>query len=180
MKSEVMKIIEKVYVKKNYEFFVNKCKTTIKLPDAITSFLKGNGFDILEFHENLEASKKWCIKFKEFQLGEFKVSYCTTIEISKIERLFYIQHEFSVPNMDDKKIEPLLEGFGSHPYTTEQASVYDKIIVELIKLGYLELSYKEMNEVVNLDFEKKLESIYGEQPTIEGLIFHDIMDINMK
>lgn len=179
MKNEVKKIIEIVYVKKNYEFFVNKCNTMIELPDAVTAFANGSGFNILEFHENLEPSKKWCIKLNEFQLGEFRVSYRTNVEISKIGPFFYIQHEFSVPNRDEKSIEPTLDGFGSQPYTMEQASLYDKIVTELTSLGYLELSYNEMNEVVNFDFEKKVESIYGEQLTVEGLMFHDIMEISI-
>lgn len=180
MNNEIMSIIKTVYLKKDYEFFIRKCKEVINLPHEITTYLGSCGFDVIEFHEICEPSKKWCIKLGDFRKDEFKVSYCTNLEVSKIGPFFYVQHEFAVPNLDERRIEQTLDGFSSQPYSMEQASLYDKIVEEFTNLGYYELSYREMNEVVNIDFDRNLESIYGEQLTVEALLFHDILELSQQ
>lgn len=178
MIDEIKSIIERVYENKDYKFYGKKCKDVINLPESIVSYVENRSYKVIDFYEVNEASKKWSFKLKDFELGEFKVSYKTSLEISKIGPFFYIQHEFSVYNLDTDKIQQTLDGFDSEPFTKEQASLYDKIKVVLNRMGYIELSYMEMNEVVLENIQSHHESIYGNQLTVEGLIFHNVLDIS--
>ena len=113
-------------------------------------------------------------------MGEFEVTYTIVLEISKIASLFYVQHEFRVTNKHNNAIEPVLEGFGGQPYTKNQLEIHNKIASILEKNGYEELFYSDMIEVF-LGLEELSEfNIFGNQATVENVLFHDIYDLESK
>jgi len=170
--------IKRIYRKKDYKFFVTKCNEELVLPKELDNYIKEQGYKLIGIFDNQSPSRRWYCYFSDFVKGEFKVSYKTMFEISKIAPLFYIQHEFEVENKDNNKINPVLDGFDSRPYTREQAELNDEIISVLSKYGYKELSFSEMNEVV-VDIKMPEDvSVFGPQVTVEHLLFNDVLDLS--
>lgn len=170
--------INRIYRKKDYKFFVTKCNEKLELPKELDNYTKEQGYKLIGIFDNQSPSRRWYCYFDDFVKGEFKVSYKTMIEISKIAPLFHIQHEFEVENRDNNKINPVLDGFDSQPYTREQAELNDEIISVLNKYGYKELSFSEMNEVV-VDIKMPEDvSVFGPQVTVEHLLFNDVLDLS--
>ena len=163
---------------KNYKLFVSKCNEGLRLPEELDNYIKDQGCKLIEIFDNQNPSRRWYCYFSDFIKGEFKVSYKTMFEISKIAPLFYVQHEFEVENKDYKKLNPVLDGFDSQPYTKEQAMLYDEIVLVLSKYGYKELSFAEMNEVVGDIKMPEDVSVFGPQVTVEHLLFNDVLDLN--
>lgn len=170
--------IKRIYGKKDYKFFVTKCNEELELPKELDSYIKEQGYKLIGIFDNQSPSRRWYCYFSDFVKGEFKVTYKTMFEISKIAPLFYIQHEFEVENKDNNKINPVLDGFDSQPYTMEQAELNDEIMSVLSKYGYKELSFSEMNEVV-VDIKMPEDvSVFGPQVTVEHLLFNDVLDLS--
>lgn len=170
--------INRIYRKKDYKFFVTKCNEELELPKELDNYIKEQGYKLIGIFDNQSPSRRWYCYFSDFVKGEFKVSYKTMFEISKIAPLFHIQHEFEVENKDNDKINPVLDGFDSQPYTKEQAELNDEIISVLSKYGYKELSFSEMNEVV-VDIKMPEDvSAFGPQVTVEHLLFNDVLDLS--
>lgn len=178
MKKQIQNVIEKIYINKDYKFFIEKCKSNIRLSQSIIDRASDLECQIIDFNEVNESSKRWCFKFKEYQKGNLEIVYKTILDVSKITQVFYIQHEFSVKNNDENCMSQTLDGFDSQPYTIQQSLIYEEVVKELEEKGYIELSYSEMNEVVwNID-QISNKSVFGSQVTVENLIFHDYLDIN--
>ncbi len=180
MKETIKETIKKIYIDKNYNFFLEKCATNLILPKEIEICSKNYNYKIVEFFEDKEPSKKWSFHSEKLIMGEFEVTYTIVLEISKIASLFYVQHEFRVTNKDNNAIEPVLEGFGGQPYTKNQLEIHNKIASILEKNGYEELFYSDMIEVF-LGLEELSEfNIFGNQATVENVLFHDIYDLESK
>ncbi|GAA0086257.1 hypothetical protein UT300007_26960 [Clostridium sp. CTA-7] len=169
--------INRIYRTNDYKFFVTKCNKELELPKELDKYIKEQGYKLIGIFDNQSPSRRWYCYFSDFVKGEFKVLYKTMFEISKIAPLFYIQHEFEVENKDNNKINPVLDGFDSQPYTKEQAGLNDEIVSVLSKYGYKELSSSEMNEVVvDIKIPEDV-SVFGTQATVEHLLFNDILDL---
>lgn len=170
--------INRIYRSKDYEYFIDKCNEELTLPEELGRFISEKGYKLINIKDNKNPSRRWYCYFNEFTKGEFKVSYKTMFEISKIAPLFYVQHEFEVENKDDNKISPVLDGFDSQPYIKDQEVLYDKIASVLGKYGYIELSFAELNEVVG-DIKMPDEVVvFGPQITVEHLLFKDVLDLS--
>lgn len=171
-------IITRIYRKKDYKFFADKCKEELWLPEELNNYIKEQGHKLIGIFDNQSPSRMWYCCFNDFIQGEFKASYRTMVQVSKIVPLFYVQHEFEVENKDYNKINPVLDGFDSQPYTKEQALLYDEIASLFNKYGYKELSFDEMSEVVRDINMPEDVSIFGPQVTVEHLLFNDILDLS--
>jgi hypothetical protein len=170
--------INRIYRKKDYKFFVTKCNEELELPKELDNYIKEQGYKLIGIFDNQGPSRRWYCYFNDFVKGEFKVSYKTMFEISKIAPLFYMQHEFEVENKDNNKINVVLDGFDSQPYTREQAELNDEIISVLSNYGYKELSFSQMNEaVVDIKMPEDV-SVFGPQVTVEHLLFNDVLDLS--
>lgn len=170
--------INRIYRKKDYKFFVSKCCEELELPKELDNYIKEQSYKLIGIIDNQNPSRRWYCYFNDFVKGEFRVSYKTMFEISKIAPLFYIQHEFEVENIDYNKINPVLDGFDSQPYTKEQATFYDETVSVLSKYGYKELSFTEMNEVVEDIKMPEDVNVFGPQVTVEHLLFNDVLDLS--
>jgi hypothetical protein len=170
--------ITRIYRNRDYRFFITKCREKLLLPEEMDRYIKEQEYKLVGIYDNQNPSRRWYCYSNDFVKGEFKVSYKTMIEISKIAPLFYVQHEFEVENKDCNKINPVLDGFDSQPYTKEQAVLYDKIASVFNRYGYKELLYSDMNEVVGDILMPEDVSIFGPQVTVEHLLFNDVLDLS--
>ena len=177
MKELLNDIIKKIYINKEYKYFKDKCKEKLEFNKEFNTKVEAYVKDIVE--ENIEGfpSQRWYFKFDNYEDGQFRVSYMTLVQISKISHIFYIQHEFAVENYDRDKMCPVLDGFGTEPYIKNQANLYEIIKEHLEKKGYTEIDYSQFNEVVLNVENDSANIINGEKYSVEELIFNDMLDI---
>ena len=63
------------------------------------------------------------------------------------------------------------------PYIKEQYDFYDRISKSLVSIGYSEISYAELTEVVyGVSFPEGVK-IFGPQVTVEYALFHDLLEL---
>lgn len=174
MKDTIKNTIDKIYFKKEKEFFINNCIKKIELPEEFNLLLSNNEINVITGREEAFPSKKYYIEFEPFVKGEFRIKYQTIIQISKIIPIFYIQHEFDVDNKDENSMGSSLSGFDGQPYTKHQYDFQERLLKILNEAGFTELSYSEINEVVcGLNFPEGV-NIFGSQVTVEQALFNDV------
>ncbi|PEJ30943.1 hypothetical protein [Bacillus pseudomycoides] len=70
-----------------------------------------------------------------------------------------------------------LDGYDVQPYTFQQPELDQMINKTLRQVGYTDLSYAEINEVVEgVQFPEGV-TLFGSQLTVEYALFHDVLDI---
>lgn len=177
MKEIVRQDIERIYLKKDYDYFKFKCLEPLGVPDDFYELLSGGeNYDEVSGGP-IAPSLMWYVYFKDVVKGEFKVAYTTMLEISKVAPVFHIQHQFMVDNEDPNRISPDLDGFSGEAYSKSQFEFHEKVSKYLINQGYFELTYAEMNEVVcGLEMPKGIK-IFGPQITVETALFRDVFEI---
>lgn len=178
MNNLVREVVESFYHQEDKLGYLLKCQRTIEIPIELTIFLNNNNIK-LQPHSTGDVwpSCKWTFGHEDYCKGEFRVSYSSLLMVSKLAPLYYLHHEFQVNNKDEQKMSPTLDGFDEQPYTWTQAEL-ESIIKESFKeLGYEQLSYKEMNEVLQgIRFGDDVD-LFGPQVTVEYALFHDVLEI---
>lgn len=169
----VKECIEKVYEKKDYQYFKNRCK---EIPPYLNRLEEITYNMCRESHvsqlENEPAIEVW-FQFDSFIDQKFVVEYKTLLKISKIADVFVFQHEFCVENCDPNRMSPVLDGFGPEPYTISQGILERTVTHYLESENLHKLLLPEMDEVIeNLEIPTK--SIFGNQMTIENALFRDL------
>jgi hypothetical protein len=178
MNALVKEVVESLYKPKNESEFLSRCRKTFGLPKELLSSLSNNHIKI-DPHNlgDVWPSCKWTFVQKDYCEGEFRVSYSSMLMVSKLAPLYYLHHEFQVDNKDDQKMSPTLDGFDVQPYTQTQAELESLIKESFTKLGYEQLSYNEMNEVLyGIHFGEDVD-FFGPQVTVEYALFHDVLEI---
>lgn len=123
------------------------------------------------------TSSKIMFEFKKYRKDEFEVAYRSTLLISRLVPIFYLQHEFQVENKDTDRMTPVLDGFGIQPYTGKQQELDDLIKNVFFARGYTTLSDRELHEAVpELAFIQPV-SFFGSQVTVEHILFFDLLDL---
>jgi hypothetical protein len=177
LKNIVRDVINRVYIKKDHDYFKHKANSVLELPEKLYQISKNNTKVVGGKDGSGEVSVDWYIHFPKVIKGEFSALFTTVLKISKIIPIFYIQHEFAVENRDEKKIEPKLEGFSGQPYSIAQFDMHNSLVECLGNLDYVELSYSEMNEVISGISIPQETRIFGEQMTVETALFRDVYDL---
>lgn len=176
----VIEAIDRIYRKYDHDFFRSSCKENFELPLELKNYIESQGLALIDMFDNECPSRTWYISFKDYIKGEFKVSYKTMLQVSKITPLFYVQHEFSVENKDENSMTSELDGFDEQPYNKGQAELHDRICASLGEKRYIQLAYSEANEVISdLNMPEDV-TVFGPQVTVESLLFRDVFDICNK
>lgn len=168
---------KRIYINKDYQYFINKCEDKLDFSGEFNSKVRTYVKDVIE--ENIKGfpSQRWYFTFDHYENGEFKASYRTLLQISKIVPIFYVQHEFEVENYDSNKMCPVLDGFGTEPYIKNQAILHEIIKEYLESAGYFEIDYSQINEVIINVENNSFNIIKGEKYTVEDLMFNDMLDL---
>ncbi len=178
MRSIIAKAINQFYKEKNYDSFKLLCKKELKLFDELQDHI-----DIQELivsgrcADKIYPSCRWYIHYKDYKKGEFKISYVTILQVSKVVPIFYVTHEFAIENKSKNKMDPELDDYSEQPYTKDQASLHNKIATVFGKNGYCELKEIEVDETVEGFKMPKGITIFGPNVTVECLLFRDIYDL---
>ena len=178
MNEMVEKVIEKYYRNRQTVDYLAKCKESIIIPTALEVFAEENRVEIIDTNgEEIWPSSKLIFEYEKYTKGEFEVVYSSTLLISKLAPVIYLQHEFEVENKDPNGISPTLDGFDAQPYTKKQQEL-DELIKNLFsENGYIALSYGELNEVIpSLSFNPQV-TFFGAQVTVEHALFFDLLDL---
>lgn len=170
-------LLKKTYVDKDYKYLKDKCTAILEFNEEFYKKVEEYVSDVIK--ENIEGfpAQRCYFKFDKYKDGQFKVSYRTVLQISKIVPIFYIQHEFEVENNDSNKMCPVLDGFGAEPYIKNQANSYEIIKEYWEKKGYMEIDYSQLNEIVINVKGDSANIINGEKYSVEDLMFNDMLDI---
>lgn len=178
MNELIEKAIDKYYKDSNISDYLLKCRENIPMLAELQMFSDDNNIEITDTnYGEIWPSSKIIFEYEKYIKGEFEVAYSSTLLISKIASVFYLQHEFQVENKDINGTISTLDGFDIQPYNSKQQELDDLIKNIFSKSGYKALSYSELNEVIcGLDFDQK-ESFFGPQLTVEQAMFMDILDV---
>jgi hypothetical protein len=178
MKDLVKKAIQRIYGHRDYQFYLEKCQKNPYFFDIKISSLLTESIIVSEvINQKIWPSKEWEFNFGEFKKNEFEASFNTILKVSKLASAFYIQHEFSVSNKVDFKIEPTLDGYSGISYTMDQYNLHCSLSKIFRDNNYVELLCSDMYEVLpNLNFPDDV-SMSGSQATVECALFHDLLDL---
>src|SRR5690625_2282491 len=127
--------------------------------------------------EDIWPSTRLLLDYPPYKKGEFYVQYSSTLLISKLAPIYYLQHEFQVENFDPNHIAPILDGYDVQPYSQKQLDIEMKINSILSNLNYTKLNDVEMNKVI-CDLQLPIDhSIFQSQITVEYALFFDVMGV---
>ncbi|KAA0777173.1 hypothetical protein DT250_03170 [Bacillus sp. AR2-1] len=178
MNELVKKTIQYFYVNGNANEYLIRCKNKIELPKELTVFIQNARIQTTPFYnDDIWPAEKFVFKFETYKKDNLQVKYRSTLLISKLAPVFYLQHEFSVACPDDASLMSTLDGYDTQPYTIQQLELEQQVIKSLTSKNYTQLSYAEVNEVVmGLKFPEGV-TIFGPQVTVEYTMFHDVLDL---
>lgn len=178
MNEVINSAIEKYYLQTNNEEYLMKCGLELDIKEDFGIHLDHSNVRVIkEFHGGKWPSSTWTLQLNKVTDGKFEVDYSCTLKISKLETVYYLQHEFQVKNCDVNALSPVLDGFDVQPYSKEQFNIDEHIERLLGSKGYTKLSFSEMNFVIpELSFKDGI-TIFGPQVTVEYALFHDLLNL---
>lgn len=176
MHKEIEDIIKRVYILKDYNFFISSCQRKVEFLDEILEILHNNCSNIELSNEPDSPCVEIYLAVNDFAENDFKVNYTSQLYINKIIDVFYFQHEFAVDNLDPNRIAPVLDGFSDESYCKLQYNLDETVLAYLQQKGYKRLYYSDMEEVV-ADVKMPKNTIFGSQMTVENAIFKDLWGI---
>lgn len=168
--------IERIYVKKDYQYFKERSKQIPAYLKEIEELTYSMCKEVNTYSLKNEPSIEMWFEFEKYIDNQFNVEYKTLLKISKVANLFVFQHEFGVENKDPNRMTPVLDGFGEEPYTVFQSKLEKKIADFLEKKKLQKLQLSEMGEVIE-GIKIPEPSIFGSQMTLENALFRDLHEI---
>lgn len=176
MLNDIKKYIEEIYLNENRELFISKCKREM---DFLNDFLeivrtKVQNVNVYTNYDEPVIEVHFYVNNFLFNGGEVK--YNSILIINKIVDYFYLQHEFSIDNLDPDGMDTSFDGFRDEAYNKKQFDL-DKTIVKYLKdKGYDRLDYADMEEVFpGIKKFKDRDDI--NQMTVNNALFMDIWDL---
>ncbi|ENQ3112605.1 hypothetical protein AYK81_29075 [Bacillus thuringiensis] len=178
MNELISSAITKYYKNKDVENYLLKCKEKIQFPLELGRYLEKNRVDMTDMNsEDVWPSTKFIFEYPPFKKDGFTINYSSSLLISKLSPVFYVQHEFEIESPDENLLMSTLNGYDVQPYTLQQLELDQMINKTLRQVGYSDLSYAEINEVVEgVQFPQGV-TLFGSQLTVEYALFHDVLDI---
>ncbi|MEC2310498.1 hypothetical protein [Bacillus atrophaeus] len=157
--------------------YLSLCQQPITLPTEIKSFVKEMKIQF----ENISMGEIWPsaafqFEFPKYEKNEFHINYTSKLMISKLAPVYYLQHHFTIENVDPERATPVLDGFSTQSYSMLQQKLDTKLNQILKEMRYNALNYQEMNEVI-CDLDIKTEPLFGPQITVELALFHDLLEL---
>ncbi|MFB6732780.1 hypothetical protein ACFCVW_30830 [Bacillus mobilis] len=178
MNELVKKTIQHFYVNGDENEYLSRCENRVELPKELTVFINNACIQTISFYnDDIWPSEKFIFKFAPYRKDNLQINYNSTVLISKLEPVFYLQHEFSVDCPDDTSLMSTLDGDSTQAYTIQQLEFEQQVIQSLTSNNYTQLSYAEVNEVVmDVKFPEGV-TFFGPQVTVEYAMFHDVLDL---
>lgn len=176
MKDVVRQAIDRIYLANDHALYRDRCGSTADLPAELPAQLRDASISLTEHHAGQHwPSWRWDMRLHRVVKGEFDAWFNSTLQLSKLARVYYLEHEFEIANCDDKRMDSKLHGFTGQPYTQAQFNLAERVAAVLTPAGYQPLTLAEMAEVIpELTFIPGVK-IFGPQVTVEYALFHDLL-----
>ncbi|MCH4568381.1 hypothetical protein [Bacillus sp. ES1-5] len=178
MNELVRKAIQHFYVNGAVNEYLLRCENKIELPKELTVFTHNAHIQTTPVNiDDIWPAEKYVFDFKAYKKENLNIDYSSTLLISKLAPVFYLQYEFTVDCPGDTSLMSTLDGYDTQPYTSQQLEFDQQVIQSLTSKNYKQLSYAEVNEVL-IDFKfPEGVTIFGPQVTVEYAMFHDVLDL---
>ena len=175
MDNELYRIIERIYIEKDFKFFENKCKKRLSFVNTLVSLAKPICSLVNHYEQDMEPSLEMYFLFEPYE-NNISIEFQTILQISKVSDIFIFQHEYSMDNPVKNRMTPILDGYGCEAYIEEQWLLEEVISKFLSEKGYKKVTFQQLNEVVpNINVPDN--NLFGSQMTLETALFRDTWDI---
>ncbi len=176
MTDYVKRCFDRIYVEKDFDYFRKSCQKPYHWIELFEEQCQNLCQKLVK--SNIDDLPQVCFyaHFPDMQEAEFHVHYRTLVGISKVAKLYYIEHSFEVKNRDPERLDPTLYGFSDSPYCFKQYHFEEFVVKFMEEHEVNRLFTPDQEEVVTL---KKLPEnrIFGTQLTVYNALFEDIYDI---
>jgi len=175
MNQIIKEVIEKVYVKHDFEFFIFSCAKKIEFIDELLEKLRDKCEKVEIYSSVSDPAFEIRITVNTTSPKGIKIVYTSILTISKIVNYFYLQHEFELENPDVDRMDYYLDSFRDEPYNKQQFRIEEIIIDFLKNKGYFRLSYSETEEICPQI--RKFRDEENSQMTVGNAIFMDFWEL---
>lgn len=169
--------IERVYIKKDYNYFKERSKQLPFYLSTLVDLINKMCKSVITYNTEDDPAVEIWIEFESFVENTLWIQYKTIIKISKIADIFVFQHEFSVNDIDPNRMTPTLDGFSEEPYVFSQYELEKAVSDFLHNKNLQKLQLAEMDEVI-FNIEIPENNIFGNQMTLENALFRDLFEIS--
>lgn len=175
MNQIIKKIVEKVYIQRNFDFFISSCNKKFEFIDELVKKMRGVCEEVEVYPSISEPAFNIRLTINTANPKGIKIVYTSILIISKIADCFYLQHEFEIDNPDPDRMDYYLDSFRDEPYTKKQYRIEQMIIDFLKEEGYFRLSYSETEEICpNI---RKFREEPDSQMTVGNAVFMDFWEL---
>ena len=184
MRAILKDAIQRIYFDGDYEYFIRKMNAPWNLDENFVELLAEYKVDLEYYQRDISStfpSNDFSVKFPKIYQGEFNIEYSVDLTLSKIIPIFYFLPSFSFEIENRKSWRDMREFWEASDanviYCKEQDGFQEKVREYLLSRGYTEILYSEAEEVVT---ELKMPDqiyLFGNQVTVDNLLFNDIYDL---
>lgn len=169
--------INQYYRHQDYATFKARSRETLLLDINIENFITSYNVRLVDSPDQNFPSRTWRFTFNNDKKSEFKGSLSTTLKISKVAPLFYIQHEVSMRHRHKNRIAKFLTSESTIGRTEQECNLHDKIREILDAKGYKELDWLDMRIAVHRVKIPETVALPGPYVTIQDLLFDDVLNL---
>lgn len=148
MDKRIIDLMKRIYIEKDYDYFIKKCQETLYLSEEIKTYAEKLNFNIFEYNQHDLPCAEYIIETNKTIVDDFETDYSTELKISKVGKIFYIGHSFCFDYKCVKDMDSYLRGDGETPYIKEQKLLDEYIDKCLKKQGYIRITQEEMDKSV--------------------------------
>lgn len=177
MRDEIKQLIKTIYVDHRTDLFNQGCSREIDFIDELIHKIGEMTDKVDRWTRENEPIEEIHISVNTKTIGNIQIEYESILNICKIEKLFYLQHEYSLNNPDEDRISPDFDGFSDEAYNKKQFRMDEMIVQYLTEKGYERLWYREMEECFHEPVYSKVFKC-DEYLTVRTALFMDYIGIN--
>ena len=156
MRKEIHDVIQKIYIEKNYDYYREKAAQPFEFTKEVEGIFDAFGTNYVKEKEVSDDTDDpyypyvhWYLKYDSFAEEKFMITYVTYVRISKIAKIVYVNHYFSVENQVPRanQIGTDLSGWFQYPHTIQQFNLEKTLKNFLEEKGYIFITCEKMEEV---------------------------------
>tara|TARA_R110000737_G_scaffold314924_1_gene324809 strand:- start:455 stop:1009 length:555 start_codon:yes stop_codon:yes gene_type:complete len=179
-KTDINSIVENIkLLTEDTKEFLLKVKSKYVIDDLILKLLKNHDLKYSISESENHPLVKVNVDMGSFEKGIFKINYNFMILFSKL--LTKVTHDyftFEVVNRDPNRISSVLSNDSYHPLTQNQFKFFEEYKLVAKKIEYVRLSRRDLEFVVCSETHNfKGLHFFGDQPTLEMLVFNDFFNL---
>lgn len=176
LNKEITNILEEVYVKKNSELYLEKCKQEFKIDSNSIAIIANHKYAYTQSKTSFWPSSDFYLKLGTFKKDSFQVEYRADLVFSKLAKAYSLEFIYEIENHDPDAYSPDFSEMSDEPLTIKQANFLDEFQANLKKLGFIRVTSKEKNLVVTGLKYKSPNDLYNGQVDLWTALTYDVLD----